>query len=117
MLPRMLSYPIDPILLTYFGVLALSFGTGSASALSFADDYRVVPVILIGQQFSLAVFPSLSAAHADGDRRAFRAILIRNGRHDRGADSSPRPWPGRSSRRCSSTYCWAAGIRGGRRWH
>jgi putative peptidoglycan lipid II flippase len=79
MLPRMLSYPIDPILLTYFGVLALSFGTGSASALSFADDYRVVPVILIGQQFSLAVFPALSAAYADGDRRAFRAILVRNG--------------------------------------
>ena len=78
MLPRMLSYPIDPILLTYFGVLALSFGAGSASALSFADDYRVVPVILIAQQFSLAVFPALSAAHAEGDRRAFRAILTRN---------------------------------------
>jgi len=78
MLPRMVSYPIDPILLTYFGVLALSFGTGSASALSFADDYRVVPVILIAQQFSLAVFPALSAAHADGDRVAFAAILRRN---------------------------------------
>ena len=78
MLPRMVSYPIDPILLTFFGVLALGFGTGSASALSFADDYRVVPVILIAQQFSLAVFPSLSAAHADGDRPAFNSILRRN---------------------------------------
>ena len=78
MLPRMLSYPIDPILLSYFAVLALSFGAGSASALTFADDYRVVPVILIAQQFSLAVFPSLSAAHAGGDGRAFRSILSRN---------------------------------------
>jgi len=78
MLPRMLSYPIDPILLSYFAVLALSFGEGSASALTFADDYRVVPVILIAQQFSLAVFPSLSAAHAARDRGAFRAILSRN---------------------------------------
>ncbi len=78
MLPRMLSYPIDPILLTFFGVLALGFGAGSASALSFADDYRVVPVILIAQQFSLAVFPSLSAAYADGDRAAFNSILRRN---------------------------------------
>ncbi|HET9344510.1 MAG TPA: lipid II flippase MurJ [Candidatus Limnocylindrales bacterium] len=78
MLPRMLSYPIDPILLSYFAVLALSFGTGSASALTFADDYRVVPVILIAQQFSLAVFPALSAAHAEGDGRAFRSILSRN---------------------------------------
>ena len=78
MLPRMLSYPIDPITLTYFGILALSFGAGNASALAFADDYRVVPVSLIAAQFSLAVFPALSAAHASGDRRAFRSILARN---------------------------------------
>ncbi|HET9522477.1 MAG TPA: lipid II flippase MurJ [Candidatus Limnocylindrales bacterium] len=78
MLPRMASYPIDPILLTFFGVLALSFGTGRASALAFADDYRVVPVILIAQQFSLAVFPALSTAYTDGDRTAFRSILRRN---------------------------------------
>ncbi|HEX5015597.1 MAG TPA: lipid II flippase MurJ [Candidatus Limnocylindrales bacterium] len=78
MLPRMVAYPIDPILLAYFAVLALSFGTGSASALTFADDYRAVPVILVAQQFSLAVFPSLSAAHAVGDRRGFRSILARN---------------------------------------
>ncbi len=78
MLPRMLSYPIDPIVLTYFGVLALSFGEGSASALAFADDYRVVPVSLIAAQFSLAVFPSLAAAHAAGDRGRFRTILSRN---------------------------------------
>jgi putative peptidoglycan lipid II flippase len=74
----MLSYPIDPITLTYFGVLALSFGEGNASALAFADDYRVVPVSLIAAQFSLAVFPALSAAHAGGDRPLFRAILVRN---------------------------------------
>ena len=78
MLPRMLSYPIDPITLTYFGVLALSFGAGNASALAFADDYRVVPVSLIAAQFSLAVFPALSAAFASGDRPLFRSILIRN---------------------------------------
>ena len=90
MLPRMLSYPIDPILLSYFAVLALSFGEGSASALTFADDYRVVPVILIAQQFSLAVFPSLSAAHAARDRGAFRAILSRNVLADRRADDDRR---------------------------
>jgi putative peptidoglycan lipid II flippase len=78
MLPRMVSYPIDPILLTFFGLVALEAGTGSASALSFADDYRVVPVILVGQQFSLAVFPALSAAYADRDLASFRAIARRN---------------------------------------
>jgi putative peptidoglycan lipid II flippase len=78
MLPRMVSYPIDPIQTAYFAALALTFGPGSASALTFADDYRAVPVILIAQQFSLALFPSLSAADADGDRRGFRSLLSRN---------------------------------------
>jgi putative peptidoglycan lipid II flippase len=78
MVPRMFSYPIDPITVSYFGALALSFGAGSASALTLADDYRAVPVILVAQQFSLAVFPSLSAAHAASEGRAFRSILYRN---------------------------------------
>jgi len=78
MLPRMVSYPIDPIQTAYFASLALTFGPGSAAALTFADDYRAVPVILIAQQFSLALFPSLSAADADGDRRGFRSLLSRN---------------------------------------
>ena len=78
MLPRMISYPIDPVQTAYFAALALSFGEGSASALTFADDYRAVPVILIAQQFSLAAFPALAAAHADADRRTFRSLLNRN---------------------------------------
>jgi putative peptidoglycan lipid II flippase len=78
MLPRMVSYPIEPILFTYFAVLALSFGPGSVTALNFASDYQVVPVSLIGVQFSLAVFPALSAATAAGDRAAFWAVLRRN---------------------------------------
>jgi putative peptidoglycan lipid II flippase len=78
MLPRMISYPIDPIQTAYFAALALTFAPGSASALTFADDYRAVPVILIAQQFSLAAFPSLSAAHARGEGRGFRTLLNRN---------------------------------------
>jgi putative peptidoglycan lipid II flippase len=78
MLPRMVSYPIDPVQTAYFASLALTFGPGSAAALTFADDYRAVPVILIAQQFSLALFPSLAAADADGDRRGFRSLLSRN---------------------------------------
>ena len=78
MLPRMVSYPIDPVQTAYFAALALTFGPGSASALTFADDYRAVPVILIAQQFSLAAFPSLSGAFARRDRPGFRTILNRN---------------------------------------
>jgi putative peptidoglycan lipid II flippase len=78
MLPRMASYPIEPVMFTLFANLALGLGIGSSSALSFASDYQVVPATLIGIPFSLAVFPALSAAFAAGERRAFSTILARN---------------------------------------
>jgi putative peptidoglycan lipid II flippase len=78
MLPRMASYPIEPVMFTLFANLALGLGIGSSSALSFASDYQVVPATLIGIPFSLAVFPSLSAAFAASERRTFSTILARN---------------------------------------
>ncbi len=78
MLPRMVSHPIEPITVTYFTILAASLGAGSVSALNFASDYQVLPVSLIGVAFSLAVFPTLSAAYADGNARTYRAVLGRN---------------------------------------
>ena len=78
MLPRMVSHPIEPAIFTYFTVLASTIAVGGVSAVNFALDYQVVPVSLIGVTFSLAVFPTLSAAYADRDRVAFTAILRRN---------------------------------------
>ncbi len=78
MLPRMASHPIELLMLTWFTVLATNIGAGSVSSFNFASDYQIVPILLIGAPFSLAVFPTLSAAFADGDDRAFRAILGRN---------------------------------------
>lgn len=78
MLPRMVSHPIDPLMLTYFTNLAASIGVGAVSAFNFASDYQVVPVSLIGVSFSLAVFPSLAAAYGAGDGPTFRRILRRN---------------------------------------
>ncbi len=78
MVPRMISHPIEPITVTYFTILAASLGAGSVTALNFANDYQVLPVSLIGVTFSLAVFPTLSAAFADGDAPAYRAVLGRN---------------------------------------
>jgi putative peptidoglycan lipid II flippase len=78
MVPRMFSHPIEPITVTYFTILAASLGAGSVTALNFASDYQVLPVSLIGVTFSLAVFPTLSTAFADGDSRTYRAVLGRN---------------------------------------
>jgi peptidoglycan biosynthesis protein MviN/MurJ (putative lipid II flippase) len=62
----------------YFTVVAAGLGVGSVSSLNFALDYQAQPVVLIGVSFSLAVFPVVSAAYADGDGRMFRAVLRRN---------------------------------------
>jgi putative peptidoglycan lipid II flippase len=78
MLPRMASHPIELVMLTYFTILATQLGAGSVSSFNFASDYQVVPILLIGAPFSLAVFPTLSAAFADGDGPTFRAVLGRN---------------------------------------
>jgi putative peptidoglycan lipid II flippase len=78
MLPRMASLPIDPLTATYFTILASGLGAGSVSSFNFASDYQVLPVSLIGVSFSLAVFPTLSAAFADRDGPEFRTTLARN---------------------------------------
>lgn len=78
MIPRMISHPIEPLMFTFFTILATTMVAGSVSALNFAADYQVVPVSLIGVSFSLAVFPVLSAAYAAGDVGTFRSVLRRN---------------------------------------
>lgn len=78
MLPRMVSHPIELLMFTWFTVMATGLGAGSVSSFNFASDYQVVPVLLIGAPFSLAVFPVLSVAFADGDLLAFRSVLVRN---------------------------------------
>jgi putative peptidoglycan lipid II flippase len=77
MVPRMASHPVELLMLTWFTVLATDLGPGSVSAFNFASDYQVVPILLIGAPFSLAIFPTLSAAFADGDQGTFRSVLGR----------------------------------------
>jgi putative peptidoglycan lipid II flippase len=78
MVPRMFSVAIEPLTITYFTRVAAGLGVGAVSSLNFGLDYQVLPVSLIGVSFSLAVFPVLSTAFADGDGPAFRAVLVRN---------------------------------------
>ena len=78
MLPRMASHPVELLMLTWFTILATQLGAGSVSSFNFASDYQVVPILLVGAPFSLAVFPTLSKAFADGDARTFRTVLGKN---------------------------------------
>jgi putative peptidoglycan lipid II flippase len=77
MAPRMLSYPIDPVTVTFLTTFAAGIGVGTTSALSFVLDYQFVPVQVIAIAFSLAAFPTLSAAWSAGDGAAFRRVATR----------------------------------------
>ncbi|HEX7196160.1 MAG TPA: lipid II flippase MurJ [Candidatus Limnocylindria bacterium] len=78
MLPKTASHPVEPMTFLFFTSIATTLAAGSVSAVSFARNFQSVPVSLIGVAFALAVFPSLSAAHAIDDRPAFVRLLRRN---------------------------------------
>ena len=78
MLPRMASHPIDPLTFTILGSLATTVAVGGLTSLSLARNFQSVPVSVIAVSFALAVFPTLSAAAALGDRALFTRILVRN---------------------------------------
>jgi putative peptidoglycan lipid II flippase len=78
MLPKMASHPVEPMTFLFFTAVATGLGAGSVSAVSFARNFQSVPVTVIGVAFALAAFPTLSAAWASGERRAFTTGLLRD---------------------------------------
>jgi putative peptidoglycan lipid II flippase len=71
MVPKMISHPIEPLTFLFFTRVASTLVFGSVTAVSFARNFQSVPVALIGVAISLAVFPTLSASWAAGDRAGF----------------------------------------------
>lgn len=78
MLPKMAAHPIEPLIFLFFTQLATTLGAGAVSSVSFARNFQSVPVSLVGAAFSLAVFPTLSAAAGIGDRTTFVRVLRQN---------------------------------------
>lgn len=78
MLPKMASHPVEPITFLFFTSVATTMAAGSVSSISFARNFQSVPVSLIGVAFALAVFPALSRAHAEDDRRGFVRLVRTN---------------------------------------
>jgi putative peptidoglycan lipid II flippase len=78
MLPKMISHPVEPITFLFFTNVASGLAAGSVTVISYANNFRSVPVSLVGVAFALAVFPALSTAHATGDRSRFLRLLGSN---------------------------------------
>ena len=77
-IPKAISQPIEPLIFLSFTAIASTFVAGSVSSLSFARNFQSVPVSLIGVAFSVAAFPILSSAYADGDRARFASLVRTN---------------------------------------
>ena len=77
-IPKAISQPIEPLVFLYFTSVASTFVAGSVSSVSFARNFQSVPVSLIGVAFSVAAFPVLAAAYADGDRARFAGLVRTN---------------------------------------
>lgn len=78
MLPKTGSSPIEPLSFLFFTNVASSLAAGSVTSVSLARNFQSVPVSLIGVAFSLAVFPTMSAAYAAGDRRGLISLVRAN---------------------------------------
>jgi putative peptidoglycan lipid II flippase len=78
MIPKTLSQPIDPLTFQVFTRVATSLGPGMATAVNLARNFQSVPVSIIGAQFAVAAFPSLSSAAAAGDRSRFVRTVLTN---------------------------------------
>jgi putative peptidoglycan lipid II flippase len=78
MLPRMLglaALQVDFLVSDYF---AAQMGTGTISGLAYAWSLVLLPLALIGQAISTAIFPHLADQVAAEDPRAFRATLAQS---------------------------------------
>jgi putative peptidoglycan lipid II flippase len=76
MLPKAVSQPVEPITFGFFTAVASSMAAGGITAFNFARNFQSLPVSLVGVAFAVAVFPALARAHAEGDRGAFRRLVL-----------------------------------------
>jgi len=78
MLPKTGSSPIEPLTYLFFTNVASTLAAGSVAVVNLAQNFQALPVSLIGVAFSLAAFPALATAYADGDRLAFTRTFVTN---------------------------------------
>ncbi len=76
MLPKMVGQPIEQFTFLGFTVLASSLGTGSIAIMNFAHNFQAMPINVIGVTFALTIFPALSRAAAQKDKKLFQRDLV-----------------------------------------
>jgi len=79
--PRALALSVNQITFIGLTVLAGTLATGSIAVFILAFNLQAVPLAIIGASYSVAAFPSLSAAYAAGRRDEFLEQVAAAARH------------------------------------
>ncbi len=79
MLPKMLHFGMNSLMLIQFSNLASDLPAGSVATYSYARNFQSLPVSLLGIAIATAIFPSLSRDAGKGDFAKFR-LDFRKGR-------------------------------------
>jgi len=75
MLPRMLGVAINQINFLIITIFASTLAAGSLTVFNFANNIQSAPLGLFGVSFAIAVFPTLSAHYATGEKEKFAQVF------------------------------------------
>ena len=80
-IPRALALSMSQVTLIGLTTLAAGLSTGSIAVFMFAFNLQAVPLAVIGASFSVAAFPTLSAAFSMGNREEFVRHVVTAARY------------------------------------
>lgn len=75
-LPRTLGLALSSITLSIIIAIATTLETGAVSIFNFSFNLQAVPITIIGLSYSVAAFPALSMAFAEGKLDVFKQQII-----------------------------------------
>ena len=78
MLPRTIGMGVNQLMLVVYTAIASTLAAGSISAFSLSNNIQTMPIVVLGTSFATAVFPTLTAKIAEGDKEGFAFYLTRS---------------------------------------
>lgn len=77
MIPRTIGMGANQIMLVVYTAVASSLAAGSIAAFTLSNNIQTMPSVVFGTSFATAVFPTLTAKIAMGDKESFAFYLNR----------------------------------------
>lgn len=76
-LPRTLASSLSNVTFVIMSALASLLVAGSISIFQFAYNIETTPLMIVGISYAVAVFPTLTRLHAEGQKKAFMDMIHR----------------------------------------